>query len=136
MNVIDRYKYLRVVDVVDALDGIGYFDYGLMDPEVRPLWLGMKFWGPAVTLRCVPSNRPMWRLETTEDIVHDHGHWYRKYPSPVRLGEHIAPGCVVVMDAGGSKEVGYWGSNNALGVGVHQRLWQALVRAGHEDVQL
>jgi regulator of RNase E activity RraA len=34
----------------------------------------------------------------------------------VHLNEHITPGCVIVMDAGGSKEVGYWGSNNALGV--------------------
>jgi hypothetical protein len=39
------YKYLRVVDVVDRMDGIGYFDIGLMDTEVRPLWSGMKFWG-------------------------------------------------------------------------------------------
>jgi len=46
------YKYLRVVDVCDAMDGIGYFDIGLMSPEVRPLWLGMKFWGPALTIRC------------------------------------------------------------------------------------
>jgi hypothetical protein len=30
------YKYLRVVDVCDAMDGIGYFDIGLMDPEIRP----------------------------------------------------------------------------------------------------
>ncbi len=39
------YKYLRVVDVADALDGIGYFDITLMAAEVRPLWNGMKFWG-------------------------------------------------------------------------------------------
>jgi regulator of RNase E activity RraA len=116
LNVIDRYKYLRVVDVVDALDGIGYFDYGLMDPEVRPLWLGMKFWGPALTVRCVPSNRPMWKLDTTEDIVRDHMHWYTKYPPKFRLNDFLTPGCVVVMDTGGSKEVGYWGSNNSLDV--------------------
>ena len=118
MNVVDRYKYLRITDVVDALDGIGYFDYGLMDPDVRPLWLGMKFWGPALTVRCVPSNRPMWKLDTTEDIVHDHMHWYRKYPSPVRLNDLITPGCVVVMDTGGAKEVGYWGSMNSMAVNL------------------
>ncbi len=33
------YKHLRVVDVVDAMDGIGSFDVGLMRPEVRPLWV-------------------------------------------------------------------------------------------------
>ena len=52
------YHHLRVVDVCDALDGIGYFDIGLMSPEVRPLWPGMKFWGVAFTIRCVPANRP------------------------------------------------------------------------------
>ncbi len=31
------YKYLRVVDVCDAMDGLGYFDRGLMSPEIRPL---------------------------------------------------------------------------------------------------
>lgn len=114
MNVVDLYKYLRVTDVADAMDGIGYFDIGLMSPEIRPLWSGMKFWGPAVTLRCVPSNRPMWKLETTEDIVRDHAHWYAKYPSPVHLRELITPGCVIVTDTGESKEVGYWGSMNSL----------------------
>ena len=32
-----QYKYLRVVDVVDTMDGIGYFDVGLVDTKVRPL---------------------------------------------------------------------------------------------------
>ncbi|MGI6367046.1 MAG: RraA family protein [Anaerolineae bacterium] len=116
MNVADLFKYLRVVDVVDAMDGIGYFGSGLMDPEVRPLWLGMRFWGPAVTLRCVPSNRPMWKLDTTEDIVADHARWYARYPSPVNIREKITPGCVLVTDTGGAKETGYWGSNNSMGI--------------------
>jgi len=116
MSVVELFKYLRVVDASDALDGIGYFDLGLMDPEIRPLWLGMRFWGPAVTLRCVPSNRPMWRLETTEDIVADHARWYGRYPSPVNLREHLTPGCVVVTDTGGARETGYWGSNNSMGL--------------------
>ena len=116
MNVADLYKYLRVTDVVDAMDGIGYFDIGLMDREVRPLWLGMKFWGPAVTLRCVPSNRPMWKLDTTEEIVRDHAAWYAKYPNPVNVREMITPGCVLVTDCGGAKETGYWGSANSMGI--------------------
>ncbi|MBM3499863.1 MAG: RraA family protein, partial [Armatimonadetes bacterium] len=49
------YAPLRVVDVCDALDGIGHFGVGLMDPEIRPLWSGMRFWGPALTIRCVPA---------------------------------------------------------------------------------
>lgn len=109
-----RYKYLRVVDVCDALDGIGYFDIGLMDREIRPLWLGMKFWGPALTVRCVPANRPMWKLETTDDIVRAHGIWFKEMGN-INIQSHIQPGHVLVMDAGGGKEVGFWGSANSMG---------------------
>jgi len=107
------YKYLRVVDVVDALDGIGYFNLTLMDPEVRPLWEGMKFWGPAFTLRCVPANRPMWKLETTEEIVDAHGIWFKEV-GWISYMDQLKEGHVVVTDTGGSREVGFWGSGNSL----------------------
>ncbi|MCL6432348.1 MAG: RraA family protein [Anaerolineae bacterium] len=112
--LLPLYRYLRAVDVCDAMDGIGYFNIGLMWPEIRPLWPGMKFWGVALTLRCVPANRPMWRLHSTEEIVNAHGHWFREVPSP-SLDGLIRPGHVIVTDTGGSGEVGYWGSNNSLG---------------------
>ncbi len=108
------YKHLRVVDVCDAMDGIGYFDIGLMDPAVRPLWPGMKFWGVALTMRCVPANRPMWPLETTEDIVNAHGIWFKEV-GHVGIGGLVKPGHVIVTDTGGSGEVGFWGSCNSLG---------------------
>lgn len=109
------YRYLRVVDVVDAMDGIGYFGLGLMWPEIRPLWPGVKFWGPALTIRCVPANRPMWPLNSTEEIVDAHGVWFREVGN-VGVGGLIRPGHVVVTDTGGSGEVGFWGSNNSMGV--------------------
>ncbi len=114
-DVVKQYKYLRVVDVADAMDGIGYFDIGLMGPEIRPLWLGMKFWGPALTIRCVPANRPMWKLDTTEDIVNAHGIWFKEVGN-IGIRALIQPGHVIVTDTGGAKEVGYWGSANSLGV--------------------
>jgi regulator of RNase E activity RraA len=114
-DVRNLYKYLRVVDVCDALDGIGYFDIGLMSPEIRPLWPGMRFWGPALTVRCVPANRPMWKLGTTEEIVAAHGAWFKEVPAAPF--EHlIKPGHVIVSDTGGAREVGLWGSENTLGV--------------------
>src|SRR5919201_857915 len=108
-----HYEPLRVVDVCDALDGIGYFDLTLMDPEVRPLWLGMKFWGVALTLRCVPSNRPMWKLGSTEEIVNSHGIWFREVGNVGTRGL-VQPGHVLVTSTGGAREVGYWGSANSL----------------------
>lgn len=113
-NVATLYKHLRVVDVADALDGIGYFDLTLMSPEVRPLWSGMRFWGHAATMRCVPSNKPMWKLETTQEIVEAHRIWFEKH-GHVRMPADLAPGHVVVTDAGGGPEVGLWGSENTMG---------------------
>lgn len=111
------YEPLRVVDVCDALDGIGYFDIGLVSQDIRPLWLGMKFWGVAVTLRAVPSNRPMWKLDTTEDIVAAHKRWFDVMGHPGRtLNDHVKEGSVVMMDCGGADNVGFWGSENTLGV--------------------
>ncbi|MBM3212280.1 RraA family protein [Candidatus Poribacteria bacterium] len=113
-ELLKLYKYLRVVDVCDAMDGMGYFDIGLMDPEIHSLWPGMKFWGAALTVRCVPANRPMWKLHTTEDIVNAHGIWFKEVGN---IGFHnlIKPGHVIVTDTGGSPEVGFWGSNNSMG---------------------
>jgi regulator of RNase E activity RraA len=107
------YKYLRVADVCDALDGIGYFDLTLMSPEIRPLWSGMKFWGVALTMRCVPANRPMWKLDTTEDIVNAHGLWFSQVAHQ-NVADLIQPGHVIVTDTGGAREVGFWGSENSL----------------------
>jgi len=113
-ELLKLYKYLRVVDVCDAMDGIGYFDIGLMDSEVRPLWPGMRFWGVALTVRCVPANRPMWKLNTTEEIVNAHGIWFREAGN-ISFHGLIKPGHVIVTDTGGSREVGFWGSNNGMG---------------------
>ena len=56
----ERFRhYLRVTDVTDGLDAIGRADVTLMDPHIRPLWMGMRFWGPAVTMRVIPSHRMM-----------------------------------------------------------------------------
>ncbi|HVK02017.1 MAG TPA: RraA family protein [Armatimonadaceae bacterium] len=114
-DVLALFKYLRVADVSDALDGIGYFDLCLMAPELRPLWAGMKFWGEALTVRCVPTNRPMWKLNTTEEIVGAHGAWFREMGNKSFV-DLIQPGTVVVTDTGGAREVGFWGSENSLNV--------------------
>ncbi len=107
------YKYVRVVDVCDALDGIGYFDLALMSPEIRPLWLGMQFWGVALTMRCVPANRPMWRLSSTEEIVNAHDIWFKEVGN-IGIGDKLRPGHVIVTDTGGAREVGCWGSANSM----------------------
>ena len=107
------YKYLRVVDVCDALDGIAYFDLTLMSPDIRPVWLGIKFWGVALTMRCVPANRPMWQLSSTEEIVNAHDIWFEEVGN-IGPGDTLRPGHVIVTDTGGAREVGFWGSANSM----------------------
>ena len=57
----------------------------------------------------------MWKLDTTEDIVNAHGIWFDEVG---RIGVEalVKEGHVIVTDTGGSPEVGFWGSNNALGM--------------------
>lgn len=115
----ERFRhFVRVTDVVDGLDAVGRADITLMDPQIRPLWFGMRFWGPAVTMRVLPANQRM-RTITREEAQEQHGIWFREAeqrmgaPRP-RLNDHIKQGCVIVTSTGGAMETGYWGSNNAM----------------------
>ena len=56
----------------------------------------------------------MWKLDSTEDIVNAHGIWFKEM-GHMNINERIRPGHVLVMDAGGGKEVGFWGSSNSMG---------------------
>lgn len=117
----ERFRhYLRVTDVVDGLDAVGRADITLMDPAIRPLWFGLRFWGPAVTMRVVPANQRL-RPITRDEALRQHGIWFSEreqrlgeFGRNLRLQEHVRPGCVIVTSTGGARETGYWGSNNSL----------------------
>lgn len=111
-EILKRYKYLRITDVTDALDAVGRQDICMLDPEIRPLWPGMKFWGVALTLRAIPANRHMPRL-SKEDAVRSHGIWFSETPRSQHMSL-IQPGHVVVTATCGARETGIWGSNNSL----------------------
>lgn len=104
-------KYLRVTDVTDGLDAVGRADLTLMDPAIRPLWMGMRFWGPAVTMRVLPTNRRMPVLDR-KDALLQHDIWFKSGGSHATL--KTKPGCVIVTSTNGAPECGYWGSNNSL----------------------
>ncbi len=110
-------KFLRVTDVTDALDAVGRADVTLLDAAIRPLWMGMRFWGPAMTMRVVPTNQRMPVL-SVEEARRSHGIWNEMRGHGIRIQEHIRPGCVVVTSTGGAGECGYWGSNNSMGMQV------------------
>ncbi len=106
-------KFLRVTDVTDGLDAVGRADLTLLDPEIRPLWMGMRFFGPAVTMRVVPTNRRM-PVVSKEDALKQHSIWSKMGGWHASVDSHLKQGCVIVMSTGGAKECGYWGSNNSL----------------------
>jgi regulator of RNase E activity RraA len=106
-------KYLRVTDVTDGLDAVGRADLTLMDPAIRPLWMGMRFWGPAVTMRVIPTNRRMPVIER-KDALLQHDLWDKSGATHARLS--TKPGCVIITSTGGARECGYWGSNNSMGM--------------------
>lgn len=121
MNLVQRYQGLRVTDVVDALQALGLQDIMSMDNSIRPLWrdttekLAHRAYGVAVTAQYAPSNRPGAQANTAlEDFRQWHGHWYRAY-APEAFRPLLRPGTVLVIDAHDIDNVGFIGSNNALG---------------------
>ena len=106
-------KFLRVTDVTDGLDAVGRADLTLMDPQIRPLWMGMRFWGPAVTMRVIPTNRRMQVIDR-KDALLQHDIWSKSGAMHASLV--TKPGCVIVTSTNGARECGYWGSNNSMGM--------------------
>jgi 4-hydroxy-4-methyl-2-oxoglutarate aldolase len=108
------FKYFRTTDVTDGLDAVGRQDITLMDERIKPLWQGIRFWGPAVTIRALPANVRMPAL-TADDAVRSHAIWFAEH-GRMGIGEAVKPGCVVVTGTAGCPETGIWGSNNSLGL--------------------
>jgi 4-hydroxy-4-methyl-2-oxoglutarate aldolase len=104
-------KFLRVTDVTDGLDAVGRADLTLLDPLIRPLWMGMRFWGPAVTMRVIPTNRRMPVIDR-KDALLQHTLWDKSGGTHAKLS--TKPGCVIVTSTNGASECGYWGSNNSM----------------------
>lgn len=113
--IAKMYKYLRVCDVGDALDAVGRADLLLVHQDIRPLFLGTKFWGVAVTQRALPANKRMPVL-TREQAIQSHRIWFQDvgHGKGGRLADFVKPGSVVCTDAAQCGEVGIWGSNNSL----------------------
>jgi regulator of RNase E activity RraA len=111
-SLAPKFRYFRTTDVVDALDAVGRQDLTLMDERVKPLWQGMRFWGPAVTVRALPANERM-RTLSPEDAIRSHAIWFAEH-GRLSLDGHVKEGCVVVTATAGCPEVGIWGSNNTL----------------------
>ena len=107
-------RFLRVTDVADGLDAVGRGDMTLMHRDIRPLWMGLRFFGPAVTLRVLPTNRPMPQRLDRKDALRQHAIWGEMGAFAAKVEDHVRPGCVVVCSTGGARECGFFGSNNSM----------------------
>ncbi len=114
--LLERCKGVRVTDWHDAMDALGLFDRGLMEPQIQPLWRDIEDFkhcivGFAFTLRYVRSSRTI-VARNAEDSRKQEGAWYGAEP---RWSAEIQEGDVLVMDGTGTRDTGYVGSNNAMG---------------------
>lgn len=57
-EILNLYDKMRVTDVRDGMDWMGYHHYGSMGPTMRPLW-PTKAMGFAKTARYIPYDRPV-----------------------------------------------------------------------------
>jgi len=117
-RVLQSFEGLRLTDVCDAMDAVGLQDVGTMDREIRPLWRDVegfkhRIYGRALTVGFVPTNRRAPSFSDLEDHLEWKRGWYRELAND-HLGENIAPGDIVVIDAAGTGDVGFIGSNNSL----------------------
>lgn len=111
-QLLALYDDLRVCDVRDAMDALGYFHYGSLDPDIRPLWRVRAF-GLARTVRYLPYTGP---------VPHVSAEAYRREWTPMyyeKIGPYpwvkgIEPGDFIVIDQSGLN-VGMMGSENSLG---------------------
>lgn len=114
-KLLKRCRGIRVTDWHDAMDAIGYFDRGLMDPAIRPLWRDTEEFshcivGLAFTVRYVPATE-RFTAETPEEYRRKAGEWYG---SQLSWAEELRKGDLIVFDGSGNPGCGFIGSNNAM----------------------
>ena len=119
LALVEKYKGLRVTDVLDALQAIGIQDITMMDKSIRPLWrdkseeVKHRIYGVAITYQYLPTNMPQAGQLEYDDFREWHGNWYGN-DAPELFSRIVTPGTIVIIDAHGIKNTGFIGSNNAL----------------------
>ncbi|MBK1879108.1 RraA family protein [Pelagicoccus mobilis] len=116
-QILKLYANLRVADVSDGMDSLGFVDTGLVDPAIHPDWVDRSdlshiIRGIAVTARYVPTQRRAFP-EEGQSFTEWRDQFYGNYSSEP-FTDHLFPGSVVVLDDVESADVGSIGSNNIM----------------------
>lgn len=109
-ELLELFKDLRVADVRDGMDWVGYHHYGTVDHSIRPLYRTRAI-GIARTARYIPYEGPVPRCTGDE-----YTEWVKYYYSEVCYDpwvNDIQPGDFICLDVAGV-DVGLIGSNNSL----------------------
>ena len=113
LEIIGLFKRLRVTDVRDGMDWMGYHHYGTVHHSIRPLFRPeTSIIGIARTARYVPFEGPTPTM--TGDEYTKWAKWYYAEVCTDPWGKDIEPGDFVCVDIAGL-DVGLLGSNNTLG---------------------
>ncbi|MCL5744738.1 MAG: RraA family protein [Acidobacteria bacterium] len=117
--LVKRFHGLRVTDVTDGLDVVGLQDVTVMDNGIKPLWTDRenfthRIYGVAVTLRILPPQERAPNFASHDQFAKWESNWYRTR-IPGDFAQWLKPDTVLVMDASRTRDVGFCGSNNALG---------------------
>jgi len=110
LDIIELYKGLRVTDVRDGMDWMGYHHYGTVDHSIRPLFRTSAI-GIARTARYLPYEGPVPRC-----IGDEYTKWVGMYYSEICYdpwSDEIEPGDFICLDICGL-DVGLLGSYNTL----------------------
>lgn len=109
-ELLKIYEPLRVADVRDGLDWMGYHHYGTMDHKIRPLFR-TKAVGIARTARYIPYGGPDPKVIGEE--YSEWSSWYYKNVCTYPWMKEIEEGDFIVLDVSGI-DVGIMGSENTL----------------------
>jgi 4-hydroxy-4-methyl-2-oxoglutarate aldolase len=109
--LLTLFQDLRVCDVRDGMDALGYFHYGSLEPPIRPLWR-TRAYGLAQTVRYLPYIGPEPRL-SAEEYRREWTPMYYQKICPYPWCKEIKKGNFIVIDQSGLN-VGLIGSANSL----------------------
>ena len=110
-ELLELYKDLRVADVRDGMDWIGYQNFGSLDPSVRPLYRTRAV-GIARTARYLPFEGPY--PDAKYDEYTKWQGWYYANVCTYPWMSDIQDGDFMAIDVSGVN-VGLMGSANTLG---------------------
>jgi 4-hydroxy-4-methyl-2-oxoglutarate aldolase len=110
-ELLELYKPLRVTDVRDGMDWIGYHHYGTVHHSIKPLYR-TKAIGIARTSRYIPFEGPL-PMVMGEEYSEWSKYYYKEVASAGDWKNDIQKGDFICIDLAG-QDVGMMGSNNSL----------------------